>query len=193
MPPGVSGQPVSRVAAPLPAVPFVPDAEMTMRANIPGESSNDSLTHTGAARVDGLVLQERQVAGLLPQMPRRRAYGLDDIIGAAARIASEGFVQPVILGRNDTILDGELRLDAARWLDMETVPCLVLEHPGARELQCLREALARFSSDEPWSTESLAEAYRAALARYMEAGLEGFAPLDIDQLVADQDGLTLPE
>ena len=164
-----------------------------MRAHLPAESLNNSLTNAGAARDVGLVLQERQVAGLLPQMPRRRGYSLDDIIGAAARISSEGFVQPIILGRSDTILDGELRLDAARWLDMETVPCLVLEHPGAREQRCLREALDQFGSEQPWNADQLARAFRAELARYMEVGLEGFAPLDIDQLVADQDGLTLPE
>ena len=164
-----------------------------MREQIPMERSKDNPTQAGVARVDGLALQERRVAELLPQLPRRRPYDLNEIVGAAARIASEGFAQPIILGRSDTILDGKLRLDAARWLDMETVPCLVLDDPGASGQQCLRETLEQFSSNGSWSTDQLMAAFSARLAGHIEVGLEGFAPLDIDQLIADQDGLTMPE
>lgn len=64
-----------------------------------------------------LKIIQRAVTELIPYARRLRRFSLDDVIEAANVISSKGFLQPIFISRDGkTILDGELRFEAARWL-----------------------------------------------------------------------------
>jgi hypothetical protein len=132
-------------------------------------------------------MSEMTIADLLPLMPRRRSYDLNAIIAAAERLSGQALPTPVVIGsKGHAILAGELRIDAARWLDREHVTCLVLGQISATEERCIMEVLAELDQQNDWSFERLLALVHARVARAEAEPLEGFAPFDLDAVIREQ-------
>ena len=58
----------------------------------------------------------------------------------AASISELGFCSPVLIGKDNTVLDGEIRVEAARSLGLMAVPALKIDHLSSDEQRVLRLA-----------------------------------------------------
>ena len=63
----------------------------------------------------------------------------------ASSIGLLGFCDPLLIGRNNEIIDGETRFEAAKQLGLDRVPCLHVEHLNPDEQRVLRLAVNRLA------------------------------------------------
>ena len=98
-------------------------------------------------------------------------------------IGKSGFVDPVLIGKHNEIIDGHSRVEAARMLGFESVPCIRVEHLDERSLRALRTALNKIQETGEWDEEAL----RVELTYQLEFGTDltvlGFEPPEIDALL----------
>ena len=85
---------------------------------------NDLLPRLELAHVplDMLKMPAREVRKLQPAHVRQ----------VANAIAALGFCAPILIGRHSLVLDGAARVEAARSLGLERVPCVRIEHLSDR-------------------------------------------------------------
>ena len=134
-----------------------------------------------------MALEERALSGLVGPPNQRRSYGLNEIIAAGIDIAKDGFGQPVVIRRNGRPFPGsDLLIDAARWLDLETVPCLIIPDFGAGWQRCLQQALEQLGNRKNWDLEVLTALFEQLVLADGQAALAGFPPLDLDHLIEQQ-------
>ena len=67
---------------------------------------------------------------------------LDEV---AASISSLGFCDPVLIDERNVVLDGLVRVEAAKLLGLTQIPCIRADHLTAAERRLLRIALNRLS------------------------------------------------
>lgn len=132
-----------------------------------------------------LTIELRELTTLIAPEKRQRKFGLDDIIEAANVIAAQGFLQPIVLGRDDRIIDGELRFEAARWLQLEQVPCLVLSHLDRAEEKQVRIALNRLGQRREWDVEVLRTELEELIIAEKDIESLGLDTIELDQILID--------
>lgn len=132
-----------------------------------------------------LTIELRDLKALVAPERRHRKFGLDDIIEAANVIASQGFLQPIVLGRDDRIIDGELRYEAARWLQLDEVPCLVLSHLDRAEEKQVRIALNRLGQRREWDIEVLRTELEELILAERDIEALGLDTIELDQILID--------
>lgn len=146
-----------------------------------------------------LTIVTRPLAELVPYHRRLRKFSLDDIIEAANVITSKGFLQPIFISRDGrTILDGELRFEAARWLQLEEVPCIFTETLEPREERAVRIALNRLGQRREWDLGELRLELEELLIEEEPIDLLGFDSIELDQIMdagdmSDEDEVPEPE
>lgn len=154
-------------------------------------SKQESLSATARRRNDllpALNLVMRPTVSLIDYPRRLRKRGLEDVIEAANVIADKGFIQPVIVGRDGkTILDGELRVEAARWLQLESIPCILVEHMSEIEERGVRIALNRLGARRQWNLDDLKLELNELLIEEEPINLLGFDDIELDTILADED------
>jgi len=131
-----------------------------------------------------LTVVNRPLADLVPYTRRLRRFGLDDIIEAANVIAAKGFLQPIFISRDGcTILDGELRFEAARWLQLEEVPCIYTGTLEPKEERAVRIALNRLGQRREWDLGELRLELEELLVEEEPIDLLGFDSIELDQIM----------
>lgn len=128
------------------------------------------------------------ISNLVPYGQNARMHGPAQINQLAASIREFGFTNPVLVDETNTILAGEGRVQAARNIGLEKVPCIVVH--GLTEAQKAAYVIAdnRLALNSEWDEVTLAE----ELVRLNEVGFDinvtGFIDADLSELL---DGLKL--
>ena len=73
----------------------------------------------------------------------------------AASIRTLGFCVPVLVGKDNLVLDGEIRVEAAKLLGLAAVPCILIDHLTDVEQRTLRLAVNRLSEKGRWDLGEL--------------------------------------
>src|ERR1019366_10244214 len=73
----------------------------------------------------------------------------------AAAISALGFCDPILIGKDNVVLDGEVRLAAAKLLGLDGVPCIRVDHLTTAEPHLLRLALNRLGEKGQWNLAEL--------------------------------------
>jgi hypothetical protein len=69
-----------------------------------------------------------------------RKLDLPHVREVANSITTFGFCAPILVGKDNLVLDGVVRVEAARLLDLGRVPCVRIEHLPETEQRALRLA-----------------------------------------------------
>jgi ParB-like chromosome segregation protein Spo0J len=101
----------------------------------------------------------------------------------ASAIAALGFCAPILIGRDSLVLDGAARLEAARSLGLERVPCVRIEHLSDNEQRVLRLAINRLGETGSWSLEALKIEFEELILADAPIEISGFSLDEIDQIV----------
>jgi DNA modification methylase len=100
------------------------------------------------------------------------------------RLISEfGFCVPILVRSDRSIVDGHIRLAAARKLELEQVPCIVIDHLDEDEVRLLTIALNRTAELGVWNTDMLTLELRELDALEFDLQLTGFDMVEIDQML----------
>jgi ParB-like nuclease domain len=136
---------------------------------------NDLLPRLELAHVplDMLKMPASEVRKLQPAHVRQ----------VANAIAVLGFCAPILIGRDSLVLDGAARLEAARSLGLERVPCVRIEHLSDNEQRVLRLAINRLGETGSWSLEALKIEFEELILADAPIEISGFSLDEIDQIV----------
>ena len=132
-------------------------------------------------------------ASLRPWAKNARTHSKKQLRQIAESIRTFGFTNPVLIDQTGTILAGHGRVEAARSLGMETVPCLRIEHMSEAEKRAYVIADNKLALNAGWDEEMLAQELQGLLGTEglgFDIGVIGFEVAEIDSLV---EGLTPEE
>jgi hypothetical protein len=101
--------------------------------------------------------------------------------------ASLGFCVPLLIARNDTLVDGEARLEAARLVGLDRVPCIVMDHLSESEQRLLRLAVNRIAERGEWDLDELKVEFEELLVADAPIELTGFTGDEIDQIILEDE------
>jgi len=134
-----------------------------------------------------LAIRTAALSELRPS-PRRVRKSSDAQIGRLiASIKDLGFAVPILI-RDSEIIDGHVRVEAARRLGLEHVPAIEVTHLSASEIRKLRLALNRTAELGEWDLDQL----RIEIADLVELDVDlsatGFSPQELDIILLDDCG-----
>jgi DNA modification methylase len=136
-----------------------------------------------------LDLQTVPIETLKPNPRNAKIHPQKQIRQLADIIANLGFLSPILADRDGKILAGHCRWQAANQLGLKRVPVIRVEGLSEAQLRALALADNKIAEGAGWDRqklcEELVELSPLLFEEGLDIGLSGFAPAEIDQLMAD--------
>jgi DNA modification methylase len=119
------------------------------------------------------------------RMPSREIRKLDPahVRKVANAICTLGFCAPILVGRDNGVIDGAVRVEAARQLGLSRVPCVRIEHLNDTEQRVLRLAVNRLGEKGEWNLDELKIEFEELSVADAPIEVSGFALDEIDHIV----------
>jgi ParB-like chromosome segregation protein Spo0J len=122
--------------------------------------------------------------------PRKNDHAVDKV---ASAIREFGFRVPVVAKSDGTVVDGHLRLKAAKKLGLDTVPVLLADDLTETQIKAFRISVNKMAELADWDSELL----QLELADLHEADFDmdllGFDAADLSLAMGFEDQLAAPE
>lgn len=124
-------------------------------------------------------------AQLRPWAKNARTHSVKQIRQIADSIREFGFTNPVLIDRDNTILAGHGRVEAAKLIGMDKVPCIRLEQMTPEQKRAYVLADNKLALNAGWDEELLAGELQALMNVDLDFDVEitGFSIAEIDSLV----------
>src|ERR1700691_3915403 len=125
-----------------------------------------------------------------PRNPRKNDSAVDRMCGS---IREFGFKIPVLARSDGEVVDGHLRLKAARKLGITEIPVIPCDEWSPAQVKAFRLMVNRSVTWADWDEELLREELLALKDLEFDLGLTGFEDEELARLLATQDaaeGLT---
>ncbi len=125
-------------------------------------------------------------AGALTPYPRNaRSHSRKQVRQIADSIEAFGFTNPILIDKHGMILAGHGRLEAARLLGLDKVPCVRLEHMTPAQKKAYVLADNKLALNAGWDEELLALELQelSVLDDGIDIGLTGFTIAEVDGLI----------
>ena len=126
------------------------------------------------------------IAKLTPYKRNARTHSKKQIKQIADSIKEFGFTNPVLIDSESTILAGHGRVEAAKLLGWENVPCLRIEHMTKQQKRAYVLADNKLALNAGWDEELLAEELQVLLLEdnlSFDIGITGFSIAEIDSII----------
>ena len=101
-------------------------------------------------------IEYKKLKALTPYEKNTKKHDKTQIANVAESIRQYGFVQPLVVDKNDVIVIGHCRYEAAKKLKLETVPCVCVDELTDEQVKALR-IVDNKSNESPWDMEFLAD------------------------------------
>ena len=126
--------------------------------------------------------------------PKRNVRKSDEahIRGIADSIKVLGFCEPVLIGDDNEIIHGVLKVAAARLLNLTRIPAIRIGHLNKVERRTLRLALNRQGEKGQWDLGELKLEFQELILANAPLEVSGFTLDEIDHIVLD-DGMPATE
>jgi hypothetical protein len=105
----------------------------------------------------------------------------------AAAISSLGFCDPVLIDEQNGVLDGVVRVEAAKLLGLPHIPCIRAYHLSASERRLVRMALNRLSEKGSWDFDELKLELEELILEDVSIEITGFSMTEVDQIVIGEE------
>ena len=121
---------------------------------------------------------DKQVNDLIPyeNNPRNNNEAIPEV---AKSIESFGFKVPIIVDRNNIVIAGHTRLEAAKMIGIETVPCIVADDLTDEQVRAFRIADNKVSEKATWNFDLLSVELESLYKDGFDVQLTGFEFKDI--------------
>lgn len=103
-----------------------------------------------------MKITEMNVKDLKPYAKNTKKHDKTQIANVAESIKQYGFVQPIVVDKDNNIVIGHCRYEAAKKLKLETVPCVCVDELTDEQVKALR-IVDNKSNESPWDMEFLAD------------------------------------
>ena len=133
-----------------------------------------------------LILEHWPVAKLQPYAnnPRRNDDAVTLMVDA---IREMGFKVPIVARSDGEVVDGHLRLRAAKQLGLETVPVILADDLTPTQIKAFRILVNQSAHWADWDDELLRQEMQALAEMDFELDLIGFSQSELDALLATDD------
>ena len=128
-------------------------------------------------------VESRPIETLRPYARNARTHSKKQIRQIAKSITRFGFCNPVLIDDTSQIVAGHGRVEAAKLLDMEEVPTVMLSHLNPTEVRAYILADNRLAELAGWDREILAIELQALVDLDFEVELTGFETGQIDVIL----------
>ena len=105
--------------------------------------------------IDAPKIEQRSVAKLIPYAANSRTHSDAQVAQIAASIKEFGWTNPILVSGDNSIIAGHGRLMAARKLDMEEVPVIVLDYLSKAQQRALVIADNQLALNAGWDMKML--------------------------------------
>ena len=130
-----------------------------------------------------LQIESYPIDALKSPVRRLRKSDISHIREIANSINALGFNVPLLVGKDNVLIDGDSRLEAAKILGLSSVPCIRVDHLDETEERLLRLAVNRLSEKGVWDVEALEAEFQELIIAEAPIEISGFGLDEIDQLV----------
>lgn len=129
------------------------------------------------------------IQSLRPYSRNSRTHSKKQIRQISESIREFGFTNPILIDRNNMILAGHGRLEAAKLLGMGNVPCVRLENMTETQKRAYVIADNKLALNAGWDFNLLADELKelSLPGLDIDIGLTGFSIAEIDGILADAD------
>ena len=162
-----------------PRIRLKPESKLLMRRRRAGQSrlKPQLRSISGVSEKVELI----SIAGLRPWKRNPRSHTRKQIRQIAESIKRFGFNDPILIDENNQILAGRGRVEAARELGWDKVPCLRAGHMSPEEKQAYAIAHNKIALNAGWDEELLALELKELSAADLDFGVEitGFAIAEV--------------
>ena len=136
-----------------------------------------------------LAIEHLPIAALRPYARNARTHSPKQIAQIAASISEFGFNNPVLIDHAGEIIAGHGRVEAAKKLDLEVVPCVRLEHLSEAQKRAYILADNRLAEKAGWDHDILAIELQhlADIDLDFEVTITGFEMAEVDLLLGPND------
>lgn len=150
--------------------------EMTRAQAVDPKRRNDLLPRLSLVDRDphALTTPARNVRKITPGHVRE----------VANSILALGFTVPVLVDADGVILDGAVRVEAAKQLGLLSVPCVLADHLTVAERKLLRIASNRLAEKGAWDLEELKIELEALIIDEAPIEISGLESFEIDGILA---------
>src|ERR1700736_4170278 len=142
------------------------------------------LSQETAARIPQVQIWQIERLVFYARNPRKNDAAVDRMCGS---IREFGFKIPVLARSDGEVVDGHLRLKAARKLVITEVPVILCDEWTPAQVKAFRLMVNRSVTWADWDEELLALELQELSAADFDLGLTGFDPGEIDGLLAIPD------
>ena len=122
--------------------------------------------------------------------PRNNDHAVDRV---AAAIREFGFRVPILAKSDKTIVDGHLRLKAAKKLGLEEVPVLLCDDMTDIQVRAFRLSVNKVSEFADWDDEMLRVELDALGVDGFDLELTGFSLDEVSKLFDESKGISIEE
>ncbi|WP_299477124.1 ParB N-terminal domain-containing protein [uncultured Paracoccus sp.] len=142
-----------------------------------------------------LAVEYRGLDGLVPYARNARTHSDAQVAEIAGSIREFGFVNPVLIAEDGTLIAGHGRVLAARLLGLPTVPAITLTGLSDSQRRALVLADNRIALNAGWDESLLALELGDLKEAGFDLGIMGFEDGELDRLLAgavDEDSSSTP-
>jgi ParB-like chromosome segregation protein Spo0J len=116
-----------------------------------------------------------------------RKIGATHLREVTAAISSLGFCDPVLIDERNSVLDGVVRVEAAKLLGLPHIPCIRANHLTASERRLVRMALNRLSEKGRWNLDALQLEFEELILEDAKVEITGFSLPKINQIIIGEE------
>ena len=101
-----------------------------------------------------MKVENRKLDEIAPYKKNAKKHDKTQINNVAESIRQYGFVQPIVVDKDNSIVIGHCRYEAAKKLKLETVPCVCVAELTDEQVKALR-IVDNKSNESPWDFDIL--------------------------------------
>ena len=132
-------------------------------------------------------LIQKSVSDLIKYENNSRTHDDDQLLQIVKSITEFGFTNPILISKDDIIIAGHGRLQAAKMLDMQKVPCIVLDHLTDTQIKAYVIADNQIPLNAGWDLDMLKLEVSALDSSEFNLDLLGFEDGFLDGLLEDEE------
>ena len=133
------------------------------------------------------------ISELIPYVNNARKHSEIQIQQIAASIKEFGFNNPILIDSENGIIAGHGRMEGARLLGLESVPCIEVKHLTEAQKKAFIIADNQIATQSEWDFEKLQIEVEGLNAEDFNLDLLGFDPSQIIGMLDSNEGLTDPD
>jgi DNA modification methylase len=127
------------------------------------------------------------IGDLRPSLRKIRKLDLAHVREVASSISALGFCVPILVGRDNEIINGEVSYEAAKQLGLDRLPCVRIGHLTPEEQRVLRLAVNRLAEKGDWNLDALKIEFSELIVTDAPIEITGFSAAEIDHIILDED------